>query len=129
MLYLAITVFCIIYIVLFNFCRQIALPVSAFDGKQQLLAALRNSFLCGTLSLSAAATNSLVIQYWEQLRMTYLKNVDEGNSEPRKCFLANYLGWQSDNYWLLSPKVCSFSTYSYVSETDMGGYYGSLAGC
>jgi hypothetical protein len=106
MLYLAITFFCIC-IVLFNISRQIALPVSAFDGKQQLLAALQNSFLCGTLSLNAAATNYLVIEYWEQQRMTYLKNVDEGNSEPRKCFLANYLGWQSDNYWLLSPSVCS----------------------
>jgi hypothetical protein len=79
--------------------------VGAFDGKQQLVSALRSGFPCGTLSLSAAVTNSLVVEYWEQLRRTYLKNVAECGGYTRKCFLTSYLGLQSDSYWLLSSEV------------------------
>ena len=44
-------------------------------------------------------------QYWEQLRITYLKNVNEGIST-RICYLTDHHGWQSGKYWLLSSQVC-----------------------
>ena len=105
-------------------CRQIALPVDAFDSKQRLLTALRDSFPCGTLTLTSVATNSLVNQYWEQLRTRYLRNVNEGISN-RICHLTDHYGWQSGKYWLLSSQVC-FHMTEHLQLTVIILVYGTI---
>jgi hypothetical protein len=67
--------------------------------------------------MTSIVTNSLVNQYWEQLRTKYLKNVGkDGQCESRICYPTDHHGLQSEGYWLLSSHVsaCQFHVIKFI---------------
>ena len=83
--------------------RVVALKGSSFDGRKQLLEALRMRFPDGTLTLGVEATNKDVLDYWHSLQEDYRFSAD---GEERICFGTSCYGLQDDsNYWFLGPQV------------------------
>ena len=96
--------------------RIIALKGTCFDGRKQLLEALRRRFPDGTITLGVEATSKDVLDYWHSLQEDYRS---DGDGERRICFGTSIYGLQDDsNYWFLSPKV-NYLTYetSKLSKT------------
>ena len=88
-------------LILFNFvlhyCRTIVLPATAFDSRMKFLQELRKSFGSAILNLGGTITTSTIADYYAFLK--------DDVSNDCKFYRANHLGYQGDDYWLLSSEV------------------------
>lgn len=83
--------------------RLVALKGSHFDGKKQLLDALRTRFPGGTVTLGTDVTSREVVDYWHALQEDYRSDV---NKEERICLGTSSYGLQDhSNYWFLAPQL------------------------
>ena len=90
------------------YSRAITLPGSAFDGKKQLLAAVRKTFPDGTINIACTVQNANIAEYWQYLLGDYRKSDICGS---RIGYEATHLGIQeipsSSNYWFMGDLVIS----------------------
>jgi hypothetical protein len=81
-------------------CRTIVLDVNAFDSKQRFIESLRIAYGSGTFFLGIKVSSSVVQSYY-----TYLKEDYEQNEIGRDYMEPEYMGYQGDNYWIISNDV------------------------
>lgn len=78
---------------------------SAFDGKKQLLEAIRQRFPNGTISIASHVQNGDVSKYWQYLLEDYRSAYGDG---ARIGYISNHIGLQDipvSNYWFLGNSV------------------------
>ena len=76
--------------------------VNAFDSKQRFIESLRMAYGAGTFFLGTKVSSSTVLSYYTQLKEDYERNeIARRYSEPE------YMGFQGDNYWIISNDVRS----------------------
>jgi hypothetical protein len=74
--------------------------VDAFDSKQRFKDLLRIAYDSGTFLLGMKVSSFIVLAYY-----TYLKEDYEKNEMARQYFKPECMGYQSDNYWIISDDV------------------------
>ena len=74
--------------------------VSAFDSKQRFKDSLRIAYDSGTFILGMKVSSSIVLSYY-----THLKEDYEQHEMAREYFEPECMGYQSDNYWIISKDV------------------------
>ncbi|CAB3987083.1 Hypothetical predicted protein [Paramuricea clavata] len=74
--------------------------VDAFDSKQRFKDSLRIAYDSGTFLLGMKVSSFIVLVYY-----TYLKEDYEKNEMARQYFEPECMGYQSDNYWIISNDV------------------------
>ena len=84
---------------LFAFNRTIVIPANAFDSKAKFLTELRSRFGSGILNMGGGVTASILTDYYAFLK--------EDLISLRQFFKSNRLGFQENDYWLLSREVRS----------------------
>jgi len=84
-------------------CREIVLPVSAFDTKSKLITSLRERLSSESyFALSSEATAKEIGDLYQ-----FLKNGYEMGPR-RTCYLTGHVGYQGDGYWYISDQVNPF---------------------
>ena len=85
--------------------------VNAFDSKQRFIESLRMAYGAGTFFLGTKVSSSTALSYYTQLKEDYERNeIARRYSEPE------YMGFQGDNYWIISNDVRSNITFSSAAK-------------
>lgn len=80
--------------------RTVVLSAGAFDTRQRFLEQLRKRFGNGTFNLTGLVVANHLADYYSSL-----KEDATSTTESRVFFHSNHLGFQNENYWMLSSDL------------------------
>ncbi|XP_068753718.1 uncharacterized protein [Montipora capricornis] len=111
--------------------RTFVLSAGAFDSRQRFLEQVRRRFGNGTFNLTGHVLANHLADYYSSL-----KEDARSTMESRVFFHSNHLGFQKENYWILSSdlhvkegNMLSPSQYQhFISDNGLTSFGTSLAG-